>query len=411
MQSHMTMGHLLTSLAFVAAALLGVAGGPAQAADWPNYRGPNYDGISSETGWRSTWTETPKVAWKASLGPGFASMAVCGGRVYAMGNVSDNDVVYCFDAATGDEIWKQSYPSSLNARNHEGGPCGTPTVEGNAVYVFGKNGDALRLDAATGQVVWHENPAKALGLKQPTWFFSSSPVIVDDLVILNAGAAGVALDKTDGSVAWKSGTSAPGYASPVPFTLDGRKCIALAGCSDLFCIEAATGKVLWKYPWKTNYDINAADPIVAGDMLFISSGYNKGCALLQIGLDGAREVYSNRNMRNQCNCSVLWDGYVYGFDGQVGGSGKLTCVDFKTGQIKWAQAGLGTGSLMLADGKLVVLGEAGKLAIVEASPDGYKELASAEILKGKCWTVPVLAGGRVYARNAAGDLVCVDVQG
>ena len=183
------------------------------------------------------------------------------------------------------------------------------------------------------------------------------------------------------------------------------------GCSDLFCIEAATGKVLWRYEWKTDYDINAADPIIVGDMIFISSGYNKGCALLQVNADGAKEIYSNRNMRNQCNGSVLWGGYVYGFDGQVGGSGKLTCMDLKTGQIKWAQAGLGTGSLMLADGKLIVLGEAGKLAIVEASPDGYRELASAQILTGKCWTVPVLANGRIYARNAAGDLVCVDVQG
>jgi outer membrane protein assembly factor BamB len=184
----------------------------------------------------------------------------------------------------------------------------------------------------------------------------------------------------------------------------------LFGCSDLFGVEAATGRVLWRYEWKTRYDINAADPIVAGNTIFISSGYNKGCALLEVSADGVKEVYSNRNMRNQCNCSVLWDGHVYGFDGQVGGSGKLTCIDWKTGETKWAKGGLGTGSLMLADGKLIVLGEAGKLVIAEALPEGYEELASAEILEGKCWTVPVLANGRIYARNAAGDLVCVDVR-
>ncbi len=383
---------------------------PLQAADWPNYRGSNYDGISSETGWRSTWTESPTVAWKASLGAGFASMAVCNGRVYAMGNVNDSDIVYCLDAATGKELWKQSYPSRRNAKSHEGGPCGTPTVEEDAVYVFGKNGDALRLDAYTGEVVWHKNVVRELRLKSPTWFFSSSPVLVDDLVILNAGASGVALKKADGSVAWKSGRGAAGYATPVPFTVDGKKCVALFGCSDLFGVEAATGRVLWRYEWKTRYDINAADPIVAGNTIFISSGYNKGCALLEVSADGVKEVYSNRNMRNQCNCSVLWDGHVYGFDGQVGGSGKLTCIDWKTGETKWAKGGLGTGSLMLADGKLIVLGEAGKLVIAEALPEGYEELASAEILEGKCWTVPVLANGRIYARNAAGDLVCVDVR-
>ncbi len=383
----------------------------ASAADWPNYRGPNYDGIALETGWRSTWTQPPAVAWTASLGAGFASMAVSNGCVYAMGNIDDNDIIYCFDADTGSELWTQSYPSVLNDRNHEGGPCGTPTVKDGAVYSFGKNGDALRLDAKTGEVVWHKNLAKELKLKFPRWFFSGSAVIVDDLVILNAGSAGVALNKADGSVAWKSGTGVCGYATPVPFIVGGKTCVALLGSRDLFCIEAATGQVLWRHEWKTNYDINAADPIIVGDRIFISSGYNKGCALLQVDADGAKEIYSNRNMRNQCNCSVLWDGYVYGFDGQVGGSGKLTCVDLKTGQIKWAQAGLGTGSLMLADGKLIVLGERGKLAIVEASPDGYQELASAQILTGKCWTVPVLASGRIYARNAAGNLVCVDVRG
>lgn len=394
----------------VACALVGLLVDWAPAADWPNYRGPNYDGISSEAGWRSTWTQAPAVAWKASLGAGFASMAVSDGRVYATGNVNDRDIVYCFDAATGHEKWRQSYPSALNAKSHEGGPCGTPTVEADAVYIFSKNGDALRLDAGTGKIVWHKDLVKELKLELPTWFFSGSPVIVDDLVILNAGAAGVALNKADGSVAWKSGTGAAGYATAVPFSLGGRKCVALFGCSDLFCIEAATGKVLWRYEWKTQYDINSADPIVTGDTIFISSGYNKGCALLQVTTDSVKALYSNRNMRNQCNGSVLWDGYVYGFDGQVGGSGKLTCIDLKTGRIRWAQGGLGTGSLMLADGKLIVLGEAGKLAIVEASPAGYKELASADILKGKCWTVPVLANGRIYARNAAGDLVCVDVR-
>lgn len=379
-------------------------------ADWPNYRGTDYDGISDETGWQSTWQGAPTIAWKASLGWGFASMAVSDGCVYATGNVDDNDIVYCFDAASGKELWRQSYPCPLYKKNHEGGPSATPTVEGGAVYVFSKNGDALCLDAKTGKVVWHKNPAKDLGLKQLTWYYSSSPVIVDNLVILNAGSAGVALDKADGHVVWHNGDEAGGYASAVPFTWDGKKCVALFGAQNLFALEAATGKILGKFEWKTSYDINSADPIITGDKIFISSGYNRGCALLSLGDGKMTEVYSNKNMRNQCNCSVLWKGYVYGFDGQVGGSGKLTCIDLDTGQVKWAQGGLGTGSLMLADGKLIVLGEKGKLAIAEASPDGYKELASAEVLTGKCWTVPVLAGGRIYARNAAGDLVCVDVR-
>lgn len=380
------------------------------AADWPNYRGVNYDGISKETGWQSSWADAPETAWRKSLGWGFASMAVCDGRVYAMGNVNNNDVLYCYDAATGEELWKQSYPCPLYKKMHEGGPAATPTVEGDGVYVFSKNGDVLRVHAKTGKVAWHKNIAKDLGLKEMTWYFSGSPLIVDDLVILNAGTAGVALNKSDGSLAWQNGKDAAGYASPVPFTHGGKKCVLLFARQDLYCVDAATGKVQWSHPWKTSYDINSADPILVGDMVFISSGYNKGCTLLEIDGGKVKEVYNNKNMRNQCNCSVLWKGHVYGFDGQVGGRGKLACMDVKTGQIKWAQGGLGTGSLMLAGDKLVVLGEKGKLAIVDASPAGYKELASAQVLKGKCWTVPVLSHGRIYARNAAGDLVCVDVR-
>ena len=410
MRSHSSMSTSLSVLVGVTFLLALGGSQAARAADWPNYRGPNYDGISEETAWQSAWQGAPTIAWRASLGWGFASMAVSDGRVYATGNVDDNDIVYCFDAATGKELWRRSYPCPLFKKNHEGGPAATPTVEGNAVYVFSKNGDVLRLDAKTGAVAWHENPAKELGLKQLTWYYSSSPVIVDDLIILNAGSAGVALDKNDGHVVWHNGTGAGGYASAVPFTWEGKKCVALFGSQDLFALEAATGKIFWQFEWKTSYDINSADPIIAGDKIFISSGYNKGCALLKLGDGQVTEIYSNRNMRNQCNCSVLWKDYVYGFDGQVGGRGKLTCIDLATGQVKWAQGGLGTGSVMLAGGKLIVLGEKGMLAIVEASPDGYKELASGEVLKGKCWTVPVLADGRVFARNAAGDLVCVDVR-
>jgi outer membrane protein assembly factor BamB len=147
-----------------------------------------------------------------------------------------------------------------------------------------------------------------------------------------------------------------------------------------------------------------------GDTMFISSGYNKGCALLKIEKDKVTEIWRNRNMRNHCNSCVLWKGHIYGFDGQFGGGGKLTCIDYNTGQRKWAQGGLGTGSLMVAEGKLVVLGERGKLVIARASPEKYEQLASAQVLTGKCWTVPVLANGRIYARNAAGDLVCIDVR-
>ncbi|MEJ2701713.1 MAG: PQQ-binding-like beta-propeller repeat protein [Sedimentisphaerales bacterium] len=380
------------------------------AADWPNYRGPNYDGVSSETGWSTTWPASgPKIPWERQIGIGFASMSVSNERVYATGNVDDHDIVYCLDANTGKEIWKTSYPCPLFNKNHEGGPCATPTVEGDAVYTLSKNGDAIRFNAATGNIIWHTKLVKDLGFKLPTWFLSSSALLVNDVVILNVGSYGVGLNKANGSVVWQNGKGVPGYASGVPWMLDGQKCVAMAVSVEVAGLNPATGKLMWKFPWKTSYAINAADTIVSDDTVFISSGYNRGCGLYKINGSSVTEVWQNKNMRNHINCSVLWQGHIYGFDGQVGGGGKLACIDFKTGQKVWSQGGLGTGSLMIADGKLIILGESGKLAIAEASPEGYKELASAQILKGKCWTVPVLANGKIYARNAAGHLVCVDV--
>jgi outer membrane protein assembly factor BamB len=390
------------------------AGSLVQADDWPNWRGPTRDGISKEMGWLSTWpAEGPKVLWKASIGIGFASMTVSEGRVYAMGHVADADVVYCFDAVTGQEIWKKSYPSELYPNLHEGGPCATPTVDGNSVYTLSKGGEAIRFDKVTGAIVWLKNIAKETGAKDPTWNFSGSAVPFGDLVVYSVGTSGLALKKTDGSVAWTSGAEPCGYATAVPATLAGKKCYVINGANDIFGIDPATGKILWQNPIVVEYNINATDVVVVdSERIFVSTGYNNGCGLWKIGADGkVSELWRNKNLNNQFNASVLWQGYLYGFHGNVGGSGKLTCLDVNTGEVKWSQSGLGTGSLILADGKLIVLGEQGKLVIVPASPDGYKELASAEILKGKCWTSPVLANGLLYARNAAGDLVCIDLRG
>jgi outer membrane protein assembly factor BamB len=383
----------------------------AHAADWPNWRGPDYNGISSETGWTTNWPNgKPAVLWRADVGTGFSSISVSNGRAYTMGNINDRDILYCFDAATGKKIWEQSYDCPLFKKNHEGGPCGTPTVEGNAIYTFSKNGDALRFAADTGRIVWRKNLHREYNYEHPTWHFSSSPVVVDNMVILNAGSNGIALNKNDGSLIWQNGNDVSGYASAVPYTQAGKKCVVMATKDELVSLDTATGRIVWKYPWRTRYDINAADAVILGDEIFISSGYNKGCALLKINGNDVTELWRNSHMRNQLNSSVIWQGHVYGFDGQVGGGGQLRCVNYEDGEVKWAQRGLGTGSLMLADGKLIILSERGKLVIASASPDQYTELASAQILTGKCWTVPVLSNGRLYARNADGNLVCVDLK-
>ena len=398
-----TIGYVLT-LVF-GLSISAIETGTAEAADWPNWRGPNYNGISSETSWSATWPKGgPKVLWKTSIGNGFCSIAVSNGRAYTMGNIDDKDILYCFDAKTGKEIWKKSYPCPLFNKNHEGGPAATPTVDGNAVYTFSKNGDAIRFNAATGEVIWQKNLNEELGAKPPTWYFGGSVFVASDIVIYNAGSAGIALNKQDGSLVWKSGTTVPGYATAVPYTMGKQKCVVIFGAREVVGVIAATGKQVWQFPWKTPYDENIADPIVSSNTVFVSSGNGKGCALLKIEGADVTQLWRNKNMRNHFNSSVLWHGHIYGFDER-----ELKCLNFKTSQVAWSKSGYYKGSLMLADGKLIILSERGKLVIAEASPLGFKELASAQILTGKCWTVPVLANGRIYARNANGQLVCIDV--
>ncbi len=381
-----------------------------EAADWPNWRGPNHNGISNEKGWSTNWPEAgPKKLWEKTLGPGFASMTIADGRVYAMGNIEGNDILYCLDADTGKEIWKKSYPCPIFAKNHEGGPCATPTVDGDSVYTLSKNGDAIRFKKATGEVVWHKKLNKDLGYQHPRWHFAGSAFIFDNMVILNVGSYGIALNKADGSIIWDNGKGAAGYSTAVPFTINGKKCIALFTAKEMVALVPETGKILWKIPWKTSYDVNAADAVIEGNRIFLSSGYNKGCAVYTFTSSDFKKEWQNKNMRNHFNSCVLWKGHIYGVDDDD----SVSCLDFKTGEVKWAKKGFGKGSLMLADGKLIILSDKGKLAIAEASPTEYKELASAQILpKKKCWTVPVLANGRIYARNNPdGQLVCIDVSG
>jgi outer membrane protein assembly factor BamB len=384
------------------------------AEDWPNWRGPNYDGISKETGWLASWPENgPKVLWEKAIGTGFASITVSKGKAYTMGNKEGKDYVYCFDAATGNEIWNKSYECPLYNNLHEGGPCSTPTVDGDAVYTLSKKGDIIRFNAATGDIVWQKNIQDEYGCKPPQWHFSSSPLIMGDLLILNAGVRGLALNKKDGSLKWQNGPGIGAYATAVPFDLDGKKRLAMLVEKEFIGLDVETGKVLWQIPWETYAQINATDIIISGNKLFVSTGYNTGCALYELKSDKPEEVYKNKEISTQLNSAVLWKGYLYGFDGNIGmnspGKGNLKCMDFETGKVKWSQGDMGTGSLMLADGKLIILSEDGKLIIAEASPEGFRELASKQILTYQCWTVPVLANGRIYARNTAGKFVCVDV--
>lgn len=382
------------------------------AADWYRWRGPDLNGISQETGWSSQWAAGgPKQLWKASVGIGFSSVTVSQGRVYTLGHADNTDTVFCFDAKTGTPVWKFFYATKLDAKYYEGGPSATPTVDGGRVFTFSKQGLLLCLDAAKGGVIWSNNVMKSLKAEMPTWGFASSVLVEGGACFVNAGTAGAAFDKNTGKVLWSSGTDVAGYSTPVPFDAGGERAVALCLKQDVAAVRVKDGQELWRYPWKTSYDVNAADPIISGGKIFISAGYDHGGALLDVSGGKPRLVWENKNMRNHFNGCVLLSGFLYGFDGDAGKSTTaLKCLDLASGEVKWAEK-TGIGGLMAADGKLIVLTEKGELMVVEAIPDQFKPISRAQVLGGKCWTTPVLANGQIFCRNAKGDLVCLDVSG
>lgn len=379
----------------------------AMADDWFQYHGSNRDRISTETGWDTDWSDAaPKIAWKASVGTGFSSFSVVDGRVYTMGNTDDQDTVWCFDAITGDMIWKHTYHCELHPMLYEGGPGCTPTVYDGLVYTFSKEGQFYCLDAKTGEEKWLIDLQKEHGAKLSEWRFAVSPLIEKNWVVLEIGFF-AAFDRKTGDLVWKGDKSyQAGYGSPIAFDWNGKRCFAGFNGYGLFIVDASNGNEISNFEWKTRSGINAATPIRKDNQFFISSGYGVGGGLISVDESGkAEQKWHNRLMRNQINTCVLWEDHLYGFD-----ESNLRCLSFTSGEETWSKSGLGKASLMIADGKLLILSEKGDLVLAEINPNEYKEISRVNVLSGKCWTIPVLANGLIYCRNAKGDVVCVDVR-
>ena len=378
------------------------------AADWPQWRGPNRNGISSEainTHWPA---EGPNVLWRASIGTGFSSISICQGRGYTMGNIGDHETIWCFDALTGKSIWKHTYPSRLGPVYHEGGPVSTPTVEGNKVFTISKWGDVFCLDATKGTVLW-EHDLRDDGVISNRWGFAGAPLLWRDLVILNAGAAGCALDRNTGRRVWLNGTNPTGYASPTLYQSGGKERVLIFAAKHLVAVEPQTGRPLWRFPWETGWDTNNPDPLIYRDQIFISS-FSRGCALLAVRNGQAEVVYDKKTLHNHLSPGVLLGEYLYAFNGEAKQQTDFRCLHLRTGEVKWTRKDPAFGSLICADGKLLVLSEKGELLLGKPSPSEFKPLARAQVLGGLCWTPPALANGLLYVRNSRGDLVCLDLK-
>ncbi|MEZ6130840.1 MAG: PQQ-binding-like beta-propeller repeat protein [Planctomycetaceae bacterium] len=382
-----------------------------QAEDWPNWMGPELNGISSEQGWSTQWPKTglPEV-WTRPIGIGFSSISLVGNSLYTMGHNDGKETVWCLDAGNGQELWTHSYPAELNNNLYEGGPGATPTVDGDLVYTLSIDGQLLCLNRLRGNVVWQRSLQEDLGVGLHEWGFDSSPLILNDQLLVQGGRV-VSYNKHSGNRNWVSAKHEAGYGSVRAFSHNGQTLLASLDNDGLRILSAEDGTQVAFTPWPSPFRTNSSTPIIVDDTIFISTGYNVGCGLFRLKDRRLERLYASQAMRNHFNNSILFEGYLYGMDGNsnLGRVVTLTCMKFDTGEVMWKERGLGCGSLMIADGKLLILSEQGTLVVADADPQKYTELGRSSFLTGRCWTVPVLANGKVYGRNAAGHLVCVQL--
>ncbi len=389
----------------------------ASADDWPYWRGLHQDGISRETGLLKTWpAEGPRVLWKQAVPGGYSSFAVAQGRLYTMSEDRKEEIVLCLDATSGKQVWEYRYPADYDLhpgldQRFKSGPRSTPVVDAGHVYALGTTGVLNCLEAKTGRVVWTQDLLKLGERPIPEFGYSNSPFIAGDRLFVQPGGTKgnslAALDKRTGKVLWKGQDDPIGYATPILIEAQGQAQVVYFTAAGIVAVRPADGQPLWRFPWKTNYDLNVATPIYAGGQLFLSSNYGRGAAMLRLkpeGPVGAEEVYRTANMQNHFSTSVLYRDHLYGFSND-----RLRCVEWATGEIKWDQRGLGRGSLLLADGHLFALGDKGDLVLAEATPAAYVEKGRFRALpQSPCWTGPVLANGRLYVRNET-EIVALDV--
>jgi outer membrane protein assembly factor BamB len=390
--------------------------------DWPGWRGPDRTGVSRETGLLKSWpAEGPRLLWKAEgLGGGHSTPSVRGDRIYGMSWRGEDEIVWAIDATNGKELWKSTRIASPNyniGRQAHAGSASTPTVDGDRLYALGTSGDLVCLQASDGKLLWQRNLVKDFGGRVPRWGYSESPLVDGNKVIATPGgrdATLVALNKETGELIWKAavpeGDSAH-YASVIPADVEGkREYIAFLG-GGVVGVAADDGKFLWRYANPANGTANCSTPIYRDGHVFAASGYNTGGGLAKLATSEsgmtATQVYFTRQMQNHHGGMVLVGEHLYGFDGS-----NLTCLNFKTGEVAWADRSVGKGSVVYADGHLYARSERGPVALVEATPTGYVEksrFTPPDRSNEMTWAHPVVANGRLYLRDQ-GVLHCYDVK-
>lgn len=401
--------------------LFAVAFAPSSPAhDWPQWRGPNRDGISAETNLLSQWPPAgPPLAWKArGLAHGYSSLAVVGSRIFTVGDQGDSSFLLAFNADNGKLAWsaKLSRGGAPGWGNFEG-PRGTPTVDGDLVFVLGQWGDLACFEAASGKERWRKNSTKDFGGQRPEWGFAESPLVDGEQVVFTPGGsqgAVVALNKTTGAERWRSKqfTDLSQYASLIPAEIGrARQYLQLTEAS-VAGIAAADGKLLWRAPRKGSTAV-IPTPIYWDSMVYVTSGYSIGCNLFKVaeinGKFSAEQAYANKVMVNHHGGVVRVGNYIYGHSD----NGGWLCQEALTGKARWSEKRkIGKGSIVYADGHLYLRAESGTVALIDASPDGFNErgrFEQPERTDKNAWAHPVIADGKLYLRDQD-LLLCYDLR-
>lgn len=376
---------------------------PVAASYWTNFRGPARDGHYREPLVRLDWTNDLTPAWKQPIGGGYASFVVARGRAFTIEQRGPQEVASAYDVLTGRELWTNRWTAAFRERMGGDGPRATPTWDDGRVYVLGGQGELRALDEETGATIWRTNILDDAGASNLQWGMAAAPLVVDGtVVVLPGGGNGqsiAAYDARTGKRAWSALDDQASYSSPMLVTLGGVRQILAFTATRLVGVTPDRGELLWEFPWRTNYDVNASQPLVLGDnRIFVSTGYGTGAAVIELtraaGGVAVREVWRNILMKNQFTSSVLHEGYIYGLDESI-----LTCMDAATGERQWKNGRYGYGQVMLAGGHLIVLTEDGNLALVRATPERYDEIVRVPAIEGKTWNHPAMAYGYLLIRN------------